>query len=336
MPDQTLAQLVKAKFPGVYDAIPDAELEAKVIAQYPGVYDSVPRTTAAAQPEPAKPSTWSDKIGLNTPTPPGTPIRAGLKGTAAGLVDYAQGIGSGVASTVYGAADIANKVHEVTGGPVVKFDQAKRDALTTAPDTFTGKLGKGVEMVSELAVPVGRVADALPSTTRAAGNFEKVMGAARNVPVDVSKPGDVALRVAELAQRGGGTNWGPGPVRQLIQYLTDPKKPQMTYEVGRDFASNISRLSAKDVASIPPAMMREIGNLRVALNQSLLDAAATVGKGPEYVAAMKEFAQAKRFQSAVESAVNAAKGRLGYAGAAGAGAAAGTWLSGHLKSLLGE
>ena len=44
---QTLAQKVKAKYPGVYDDIADAELEAKVKAKYPGVYDDVPTTPVA-------------------------------------------------------------------------------------------------------------------------------------------------------------------------------------------------------------------------------------------------------------------------------------------------
>lgn len=46
MPD-TLAQKIKAKYPGTYDDIPDAELETKVKAKYPGVYDDIPTTTAA-------------------------------------------------------------------------------------------------------------------------------------------------------------------------------------------------------------------------------------------------------------------------------------------------
>src|SRR5678816_4247307 len=45
MPD-TLAQKIKAKYPGTYDDIPDAELESKIIAKYPGVYDDIPRTQA--------------------------------------------------------------------------------------------------------------------------------------------------------------------------------------------------------------------------------------------------------------------------------------------------
>ena len=43
MPD-TLAQKIRAKYPGVYDDLSDTDLEAKVTAKYPGVYDDIPKT----------------------------------------------------------------------------------------------------------------------------------------------------------------------------------------------------------------------------------------------------------------------------------------------------
>jgi hypothetical protein len=46
MPDQTLAQRIRAKYPGVYDDLADIELEEKVSAKFPGTYDDIPRTQA--------------------------------------------------------------------------------------------------------------------------------------------------------------------------------------------------------------------------------------------------------------------------------------------------
>jgi hypothetical protein len=43
---QTLAQMVRAKHPGVYDDLSDDDLESKVSAKFPGVYDDIPRTSA--------------------------------------------------------------------------------------------------------------------------------------------------------------------------------------------------------------------------------------------------------------------------------------------------
>lgn len=45
---QTLAQRIKAKYPGQYDDLADSELEAKIVAKYPGAYDDLPRTQSAA------------------------------------------------------------------------------------------------------------------------------------------------------------------------------------------------------------------------------------------------------------------------------------------------
>lgn len=44
----TLAQKVRAKYPGEYDDLSDQELESRITAKYPGVYDDVPKTPAGA------------------------------------------------------------------------------------------------------------------------------------------------------------------------------------------------------------------------------------------------------------------------------------------------
>jgi len=41
---QTLAELIRAKYPGVYGDMTDAELESAIIAKYPGKYDDLPRS----------------------------------------------------------------------------------------------------------------------------------------------------------------------------------------------------------------------------------------------------------------------------------------------------
>lgn len=43
----TLAQKIRAKYPGTYDDLSDADLEAKVRAKFPGVYDDLPRSEAS-------------------------------------------------------------------------------------------------------------------------------------------------------------------------------------------------------------------------------------------------------------------------------------------------
>lgn len=44
---QTLAQTVRAKYPGQYDDLSDADLEAKIDAKFPGAYNDIPRSGKA-------------------------------------------------------------------------------------------------------------------------------------------------------------------------------------------------------------------------------------------------------------------------------------------------
>lgn len=93
MPDQTLAQKIKAKFPGQYDDLPDAELEARIVAKYPGAYDDLPRTSTAAgagqgatlanEPAPS-PIPEGNALGARLGHQAGLTVRGGVEG-AAGL-----------------------------------------------------------------------------------------------------------------------------------------------------------------------------------------------------------------------------------------------------------
>lgn len=146
--------------------------------------------------------------------------------------------------------------------------------------------------------------NAIPSAARAGAKFQEVMGAAKNVPIDISAPGDTALRIMQLSERGGTM---PKVVRDILKRMTDPNKPPMAYEEARDFASNISRLSANEYSRLPPAMMREVHNLRVTLNHAVEKAAGSAGKGPQYKAAMKEYAKAARGREMIDDVKTAAK-----------------------------
>jgi hypothetical protein len=266
-----------------------------------------------------------------------------IRNAAAYLGDSAKFAGNEVVGAMKGAAHTGlDAVSAVAGSrmlPGLTPESLPPEALdraraATAYSNLGQQVGGGLETAAEIAMPVAKGIEAIPSAARAGERFQSVARVANQVPIDVSAPGDVALRIADLAQRGGGTNWGPPPVRQFIQYVTDPKKPPMTYEVARDFASNISRLSTKDLASIPPAMMREIAGLRVTLNKSVAEAAQTAGKGTEYVKAMTEYAKAKQLQGAIEDALAGAKKALPYAGA-GAVFGGSHWLTKHIAGLWG-
>lgn len=153
--------------------------------------------------------------------------------------------------------------------------------------------------------PVAKGVKALiPSAERAGANFETVMQAAKNVPIDVREPGKVALRIHELASRGGSM---PKSVRDILNRMTDPNKGELTYGEARDFYHNISRLSADEYKRLTPVIRREIGQLRVALNKSLEGAAQNVNRLPEYKAAMREYARSAQVRGIVDDTVQSFK-----------------------------
>lgn len=185
-----------------------------------------------------------------------------------------------------------------------------------------------VPVSARALAPVARAVKPVVWPTRAAAGakFQQVMGAARDVPVDTSAAERVASRIWELSGGLGKTGRGgsmPKPVSDFIKRMTDPNKGPMLYEESRDFASNLSRLSAKDWSSVNPVIGAEIHKMRVALHAANARAATQAGKGAEYLAAMKEYARAaQRAKLVKQYGTKAAKAAgVGAAGAAGAGAA---------------
>lgn len=272
-----------------------------------------------------KPPTWSDSLGLNKPTD--SMLEGFARGSGAAAVDMAQGATAAVRNAKAAFADTSGH-RQLVGAPPVP-----QQAAMEAPDTFAGKVGGVLPAAAEMAIPVGSAAKIagkmLPSAARAGEKFQDVMGAARNVTVDVTAPGEVALRIQQLAERGGSM---PLAVRKLLNRVTDPNKAPMAYEEARDFASNISRLSANEYGRLTPAVAREVANLRVALNQANAQAAKAAGKGAEYKSAMREYAQAMRLKTAIDTTV---KKVLPIMTAGAAAGAAGNWMTRQIRAAIG-
>lgn len=160
-----------------------------------------------------------------------------------------------------------------------------------------------VATLAMAAVP-GVIKPPIPSSARAGAKFQQVMAVAKDAPVDISGPGNAALRIMQLSERGGTM---PKAVRDLLKRVTDPEKGPLRYEEARDFASNISRLSADEFNRLTPALKREVGNLRVTLNHAIEKTAASVGQGKTYQSAMKEYRRAARGREIVDDAKDFAK-----------------------------
>jgi hypothetical protein len=236
-------------------------------------------------------------------------------------LDVAKGAGKGLLHSGIDLAQTAAKSGMVPGlssnslpDPVI--DKA-RDV--TAHTNTAQRVGGALETAAEMALPVLKGASAIPRMGRAGAALQDVTAAAKGVPLDLSKTGDVALRIQQLAGRGGTE---PRMVRQLLARATDPTKGPVNFEEGRDFYSNISRLSGDEFNRLTGPIKREVGNLRTALNESLTGGAEQVGKGEQYTKGMNEYRQAvklKDFAGDVASGIGTtAKKSLPF-GALGAG-----------------
>jgi hypothetical protein len=159
----------------------------------------------------------------------------------------------------------------------------------------------------------------LPSKERAGANFQTVMGAARNEPLNLQMADDAALRAQELAGRGGIPGRGSSLPKVMRDYLrTREQNPTMTYEVGRDFQSAAGRLSTAEAQAANPVMKAQVSKLAKALADSNRDAAVRAGVGAEYDSAMNEYRQASQLADMKDSLIDVLK-RHGAKAALGAG-----------------
>lgn len=299
--------------------MPDTRMDfaRKLLADDPNLSDddlsaALKIYDAHVQVGPEKARTWMD-----TAKDVGIGIAKGAGSTVAGLGEMAGNAGllPGVRPNAFGDSSMRNPA----------FTQAEQ--ATTATNT-PQMVGKGLETAAEMVLPGMAAVDAVPTVAKAGAKFQDVMSAARSIPIDVNAPGAVALRIQQLAERGGSM---PMAVRKFLGRITDPQQAPMAYEEARDFASNISRLSVNEFGRLTPAVAREVSNLRVTLNKSVAQAANQAGKGKEYAQAMNEYARAMKLRDAVDAATKGAKRALPYAGAAGAG----TWLTKEIMSMFG-
>lgn len=277
-----------------------------------------------------KAATWSDKLGLNQPVP-SMPSAGRLEPAAATSLGFLRGVGSGAVDMAQGAASslmgIANSFASVEDQGAVNTAQAAGKPYQPearppmpSPDNLSGKVGAMLPDVAMSVMPIGEgvaaAKNALPSAARAGKNFQTVMGAAKDIVVDVGPAGDRALRVYDLAQKGA---YLPKPVANFLQWVTNPKKAALTYKDSRDFASAMSRLSAAERSSMTPTVKREVAQMAADLNLANANAAKAAGRGAEYKAAMREYANAMAMRDAIDGALkHSKKAALGAAGLGGA------------------
>lgn len=257
--------------------------------------------------------TWSDRLGLNEPSD--SALGGFFRGAGAGAVDLAQGVAANITGQLNSKLDAENAMRQEAG-----LAQTATLPDVQSPGNFSAKVGEALPVVGEMAIggaPAARqIVNAIPRAARAGQNFEKVMGAAKDIVVDVEPTGKHALRILDLSNSGAQL---PKVVRDFLNRVTSPTKTPMTYKQSRDFASNLSSLSANEKMAIKPVVRREIAQMAAELNLANANAAKAVGKGAEYKAAMREYAQAMRLRDALDATIkHSKKAALGAAGLGGA------------------
>lgn len=283
-------------------------------------------------------------LGASNPAPVSSQIETlpesrGRSPVETALGDAAIGAVKGAAGSVVDVGEVVSKLPGVSHaldavyGPAARqngFDWA-RSFLKS--ENTAQSVGKGIEKVAEIGLPVVKGASAalnlLPNAARAGKKFQSVMAVAGDMAVNVEAPALTGLRVAELAERGASM---PKAVKNFLTHVTDAETPAMTYRVARDFASNLSRLSSREYARLTPVVAREVATMSKELNAAIAQTAKQAGKLDEYYSAMREYARAKKIQSVADAVLQGAKGSAPYLGAAGAGA----WTANKLKSIVGQ
>lgn len=131
MPDQTLAQRVRTKYPGAYDDLNDQALEAAVLKKFPGVYDDLPRTSvepARTDGRPQGPATIGEQVAAKAPAI-GETIGGAVGGLTGGRLGAVMG---GAAGRGYG--ELAAHAAEIPGAVV----DVARNLMTEPMATIKG------------------------------------------------------------------------------------------------------------------------------------------------------------------------------------------------------
>jgi hypothetical protein len=284
---------------------------------------------------------------LNIPKPTPTELQSGQTMTPYGATSYKQATTAG-ANIRPGEAEAAmgfgvpmkTSLHNagramtsganaaipfMTGGASIPVQMAAYGTAGGAQAAMEGEsprhvlgataLNAALPAVTELASPL------FASMRNAKEGFQTVQKAAKGIPLKVTPElSQAAEEILRESEAGGGPP--PQVVRKFIARMTDPAKGAVEYDEARRFASNTSRMSAKELMGQNPNanMKRLLGDFHGQLNKAVENQAAEAGVLPMHEAAMTEYGQAASRNRAVRNLMKYGK-KAAIGAAAGAGAA---------------
>lgn len=200
----------------------------------------------------------------------------------------AQGIAQPFMTSAKGVGALAGMAPAPTGQ---EWQQAAEGAGTQLGGLLLAKAPAAADSL------VAALEKRIPSTARAGAKFEKVMGAAKDVPLDLTAADDTIARAQELRQRGSSfpkvfSDYVKNRKAATGDFMSQPVTEPMTYEAGRDFASNASGLSSREATALNSKMHRQVVQFSDAMKTANREAAAKVGMGDLYDQAMSEYNKA--------------------------------------------
>lgn len=265
------------------------------------------------------PENATPNAGLSDVAKPNVPMDTSTVGNVFGFV---KGFGSTVGKATFGAGNLG----EGGLGQPVSEQQLQAEQSGTAPslganlkaalsdaslsnlvgNTISGVSNTVTGLIKNTATPegagettanlamlmrgaTGATKELLPSKARAGDLLDQAQQAASKLTVDVSVPGNTALKIQEMASQGGTM---PKVIRDFLKRTTDPAQGPLTYEEARTFYSNASRLSANEYQRLTPASQRMVGQFARDLNSAITDTADAAGVGQQYRAGMSQYAGA--------------------------------------------
>ena len=301
---QTLAQMVRAKYPNAYTDLSDTALEQAVLSKHPE-YSDLPRTkTATIGPQQAGApssvpgaelvhSAYQKLQEIQNLTQEGKaehPIQAkigevvnNLEGFLFGTKHGESAIGTGQTGMLTNPVTAALTPGE---GGVPAAASAAESAANLVKGGYQAAKG-GVQALKE----------AIPSTERAGVNFQQLSETIGEHPVGISDDLSESINALRKASTTTNTNIPP-VVKKLIDRL-DPFQggAPLTYDEARAFSSEVNQLSAADKMSMTPNTKRLVGGLNVALKDAVQETADLAGKGEKLSFAMKDYRNAMKLRN---------------------------------------
>jgi hypothetical protein len=247
-----------------------------------------------------------------------------------------QAVGDFMASLPLGLARMAKGAGEVTPGSQASTWQGTKDVVggamdaATIPSAFLG----GPAAEGSAAAADAAASKVFGNAERAGQLFNEVKQAAGNVPVDVTdEMSQAASRIQELSD--AGAKGMPRVITKFVSRVTDPDKPQITYDQARDFYTNVSRLSSSEYQNMSPQMSAAVSRFAGAFKDSIRASADSMGAADKLDQAMQLWGTAKSWQQFGSEVWTGFKRGLPWGAGAGAGAATGSFAIKKLTDLLG-